>query len=113
MRICNKPENVPNLPPVAGDASTLPDSDTGLPTASGIPQVFNDGMRQAMTRELVPIHQKLALSIREAAAYSNIGINKIEELARDPGCPFVLRVGTRKLIKRKEFEDYISRKYII
>ncbi|MBR5187006.1 MAG: hypothetical protein IKW18_00930 [Clostridia bacterium] len=25
-----------------------------------------------------------------------------------PGCPFVLYVGTKKLVKRKEFEEYIS-----
>ena len=28
-------------------------------------------------------------------------------------CPFVLYVGTRKLVKRKEFEEYISGKLII
>ena len=57
--------------------------------------------------EIVPIPQKLALTIREAAEYSNIGINKIEQMLRQPGCPFVLYVGTKKLVKRKEFEDYI------
>ena len=57
--------------------------------------------------EKVPIHQKLTLTIREAAEYSNIGINKIDALLRAPGCPFVLFVGTKKLVKRKEFEEYI------
>lgn len=28
--------------------------------------------------QTVPIHEKLALTIREAAEYSNIGINKID-----------------------------------
>ncbi len=57
--------------------------------------------------EIVPIPQKLALTIREAAEYSNIGINKIEQMLQQPGCPFVLYVGTKKLVKRKKFEDYI------
>lgn len=57
--------------------------------------------------EIVPIPQKLTLTIREAAEYSNIGINKIEQMLRQPGCPFVLYVGTKKLVKRKKFEDYI------
>ncbi len=63
--------------------------------------------------ETIPIHQKMTLTIREAAAYSNIGINKIDQLLRMPGCSFVLSVGTRKLVKRREFEEYISSKLAI
>lgn len=48
------------------------------------------------------------MTIEEAAVYSNIGINKIDELAKKPMCPFVLYIGRKKLIKRKEFEKYIS-----
>ena len=51
--------------------------------------------------------------LRETAAYSNIGINKIDRLLRTPNCPFVLYVGTKKLVKRKEFEQFISQKLII
>ena len=62
-----------------------------------------------MVEELqVPIHLKMTLTIKEAAAYSNIGINKIESLLRSPNCPFVLYVGSKKLIKRREFVQYIS-----
>ncbi len=58
----------------------------------------------------MPIEKKLNLTIREAAEYSNIGINKISEMLRNPMCEFVLYVGNRKLVKRKEFEEYLSRK---
>lgn len=61
----------------------------------------------------VPIHLKMTLTIKEAAEYSNIGINKIDSMLRAPNCPFVLFVGTKKLVKRKEFEEYISDKIII
>lgn len=61
----------------------------------------------------VPIHLKMALTIKEAAEYSNIGINKIDSLLRSPKCPFVLFVGTKKLVKRKEFEQFISQQLII
>lgn len=61
----------------------------------------------------VPIHLKMALTIKEAAEYSNIGINKIDTMLRSPNCPFVLFVGTKKLVKRKEFEEYISDKLVI
>ena len=65
------------------------------------------------TSEQVPIHLKLALTTREAAEYSNIGINKIDSMLRTPNCPFVLYVGIKKLVKRKEFENYISNKLVI
>ena len=61
----------------------------------------------------VPIHLKVTLTIREAAEYSNIGINKIESMLRTPHCPFVLYVGTKRLVKRKEFEEYLSHAMII
>lgn len=67
----------------------------------------------AVEIEKVPIHLKITLSIREAAEYSNIGINKIDRMLRSPNCPFVLFVGTKKLVKRKEFEQFISSKLII
>lgn len=56
----------------------------------------------------VPIWQKAALTIEEAAAYSNIGITKLYEITNNPVCNFVLHVGNRKrLVKRKEFEKYL------
>lgn len=61
----------------------------------------------------LPIDRKLALTIKEAAEYSNIGINKINSLLRSPNCPFVLFVGAKKLVKRKEFEEFIGRKLVI
>ena len=61
----------------------------------------------------MPIHLKVTLSIREAAVYSNIGINKIESMLRKPNCPFVLFVGTKKLVKRKEFEEFLGKELII
>ena len=67
----------------------------------------------AVEIEKVPIHLKVTLTIREAAEYSNIGINKIDSMLRSPNCPFVLFVGTKKLVKRKAFEQFISGKLMI
>lgn len=62
-----------------------------------------------MSKELnIPIWEKITLTIPEAAALSNIGLNKISEMACNPRCPFVLYVGKKKLIKRKEFEKFIT-----
>ena len=64
--------------------------------------------RMNTQKQTIPIWEKLTLTVDEASAYSNIGICKINELAKQPNCPFVLYVGRKKLIKRKEFEKYIS-----
>ena len=56
----------------------------------------------------VPIWEKSNLTIEEAAEYSNIGQDKINSLLKEPRCPFVLYVGRKKLVKRKEFDRYIS-----
>lgn len=56
----------------------------------------------------VPIPQKVMLTVKEASAYSNIGINKIDKMLRMANCPFAFYVGAKKLVKRKEFEKYIS-----
>ena len=56
----------------------------------------------------MPFYYKVALTIPEASAYSNIGETTLENWARRVDCPFVLRVGKKKLIKRKEFESFLS-----
>ena len=59
--------------------------------------------------ERVPIWEKLNLTIKETAEYSNIGINKIETMLNNPMCSFVLYVGKRRLVKRKEFEKFLEK----
>ena len=65
-------------------------------------------MNQNQQPTNLPFDRKMLLSIREAAEYSNIGINKIDEMLKQPNCPFVLYVGTKKLVKRKAFEEFIE-----
>lgn len=57
----------------------------------------------------VPIWHKVTMTVEEASAYSNIGTSTIRKLANDPKCPFVLTNGNRKLIKRREFDQFIER----
>lgn len=61
----------------------------------------------------IPLNLKLTMTVKEATEYSNIGINRIDRMLRSPNCPFVLYVGTKKLVKRKEFEQFISNKLTI
>ena len=61
----------------------------------------------------VPIENKIILTIPEAAEISNIGQNRINKLLKAPHCPFVLYVGNKKLVKRKEFEKFPSDRFEI
>ena len=52
----------------------------------------------------IPIWEKSNLTLEEAAAYFNVGINKLREISNADDCPFVLWVGNKRLIKRKVLE---------
>ena len=66
-----------------------------------------------MSNNDVPIWEKTNLTVEEAAAYSGIGRNKIRELSDNEDCPFVLWVGSKRMIKRKLFDEYIEKQYSI
>ena len=56
-----------------------------------------------------PITEKLNITIKEAAEYSNIGINKLYELTDQRDCPFVVWIYGKRFIRRKAFEEYIDK----
>lgn len=59
----------------------------------------------------IPIWEKSNLTIEEAAAYSGIGINRLRELTSDEACPFVLWIGTKRLIKRRLFDEFTENSF--
>lgn len=61
----------------------------------------------------IPVWEKANLTLEEAAAYSNIGVNRLRELSDGDQCPFVLFVGNKRLIKRKQFDAYLAEAYSI
>lgn len=61
----------------------------------------------------VPIWEKSNLTLEEAAAYTGIGVGKLRELTNDKNCTFVLWVGSKRLIKRKQLDKYIQEAYSI
>ena len=61
----------------------------------------------------IPIWEKSNLTVDEAAAYFNIGRDKIRQLSDAPNCEFVLFVGEKRLIKRRKFEEYLDGMYSI
>ena len=65
-------------------------------------------VEQVDQKDSIPVHLKLNLTLKEAAEYSNIGINRLSLMVSDPKCPFALFVGNKRIIKRQVFEEYIN-----
>ena len=63
--------------------------------------------------ESVEVKDKTLLTLNEAAKYFNIGMPKIRELTADDHCPYVLWNGSKRLIKRKPFEEYLYKQHSI
>lgn len=61
----------------------------------------------------VPIYEKSNLTLEEAAAYFNIGVNKLREISDSKNCSFVLWIGNKRLIKRKKLDEYLEKAYSI
>lgn len=60
---------------------------------------------------LIPLWVKPNLTIEEAASYSGSGTGKLYEITNKEDCPFVLWIGSRRMIKRKRFEEYLEQAY--
>lgn len=57
----------------------------------------------------VPIWHKANLTVKEAAEYSGIGETSIREMIKDDHTSFSFQVGSKWLINRKLFDEYIIR----
>lgn len=58
----------------------------------------------------IPVWRKYVLSVEEAAAYFHIGENKLRSMiAENKNADYLLWIGTRVLIKRVKFEQYVDR----
>ena len=56
----------------------------------------------------LPISQKFSLSVKEAAAYFNIGMTKIRKLGEENLDSFGVLSGNRVLIIREKFEEFLK-----
>lgn len=59
-------------------------------------------------KENIPIWEKFALTINEAAAYSGISDKTLRNRIKESDYNFILKVGTKTLIKRRLFEKYLE-----
>lgn len=62
----------------------------------------------------VPIYQKFLLTVDEANEYFGIGESKLRTMiSNDPDAEYLLHNGTKVLIKREMFEQFINDSYSI
>lgn len=64
-------------------------------------------------RKEVPIWEKSNLTLEEATAYSGVGINKLREISDDKNCDFVLWIGTKRLLKRRQLDRYLEQAKVL
>ena len=64
-------------------------------------------------KDKITLSQKSLLTLEEASAYFNIGVCKMRELTNDENCPYVLWNGSKRLIKRKPFEEFLYNSYSV
>ena len=60
-------------------------------------------------RPQIPVWERSSLSIDEAAEYSGVGRARLRELTDREDCPFVLWVGSKRLIRRKKLDEYLDK----
>lgn len=64
---------------------------------------------EASTTKHVPLWEKYALSVDEAAAVFGIGQNRLRSIiANNPDAEYLVTVGAKTMIKRKIFEKYLD-----
>ena len=56
----------------------------------------------------VPIWERSLLTINEAADYTGIGINKLRSLANKRNSNLIIWVGSKKMFKRKQLDEYLD-----
>lgn len=62
----------------------------------------------------IPVWEKYALTIKEAAEYYNIAETRLREFVMSNRTkPFVLKAGGRLLVKRKVFEAFLDQNNVI
>ena len=65
-------------------------------------------------RNIVPVWEKYALTVQEAAAYFRIGENKLRRIiSEDKEADFILWNSNRPQIKRTKFESYLDKQNVI
>ena len=61
----------------------------------------------------VRIAEKITLSLKEAVALTGIGEKKLIQMSKMPGCKFIIYVGSKRMFKRKQLQEYLESNYSV
>lgn len=53
----------------------------------------------------IPLNLKLTMTVKEAAEYSNIGINRIDRMLRNPNCPSCYMSEQKSLLNARNLSN--------
>ena len=66
-----------------------------------------------MSKQVVPINEKVLLTINEAAEYFGIGHTSLRRFLDGREDDFCVCVGNRRLVKREKLEDFIKNRVTV
>lgn len=61
----------------------------------------------------VPIWERELITIEEGTALTGIGFLKLRAMSCEPGCGYVIWIGSKKMLKRKKLEEYLEESYSV
>lgn len=70
-------------------------------------------MTKEQKRQIVPIWERVTITLEEAAAYTGIGVCKLREMSNEPGCDYVIWVGGRRLFKRRKLDEFLEKSFSV
>jgi excisionase family DNA binding protein len=70
-------------------------------------------MTKEQKMQIVPIWERVTITLEEAAAYTGIGVCKLREMSNEPGCDYVIWVGGRRLFKRRKLDEFLEKSFSV
>lgn len=62
----------------------------------------------------IPYNQRYGLSLNEASIYFGIGKTRLKEiLSNDNEAKYMFKNGNKIIVKRQEFENYLTQQYFV
>lgn len=61
----------------------------------------------------IPLESKPLLTLKEAAIYTGIGINKLRDMSNERNCDYVLFVGRKRMFKRVALLRFLEQSYSV
>lgn len=77
------------------------------------PRIKKPETSYRVMKKEIPFWEKSMLTLEEAGAYFGIGVNKLRRMTEDENCDFVVWSGSKRLIKKRKFEEYLDKAYSI